>query len=96
MYTLTDPDFRSELVIWLENRCERVPLVGNEQRSPSKFLTRAELFCVFASSTPDFYWLFLSDSLRYGFHPAATKAGRFSNGLMQLVEGSNTTGAGWE
>src|SRR5439155_10174823 len=29
----------------------------------------------------------------YGFHPVATKTGRSSNGLTQLVEGSTTTAA---
>jgi hypothetical protein len=32
----------------------------------------------------------------YGFHPVATKTGRFSNRLTQLVEGSTTTAARWE
>ncbi len=32
----------------------------------------------------------------YGFHPVATKTGRFSNGLTQLVEGSTTTAASRE
>jgi hypothetical protein len=33
---------------------------------------------------------------RYGFHPVATKTGRFSNGLTQLVEGSISTAASRE